>query len=84
MEICSRIAPVYKEVEKEHFCACHLYNTAEETAALEAAYELSLKTAEEELDKKQKRGVKALFDKLVGVFKRKPKAEQEDINVAEE
>lgn len=84
MEICSRIAPVYKEVEKEHFCACHLYNTAEETAALEAAYELSLKTAEEELEKKQKRGVKALFDKLVGVFKRKPKAEQEDINVAEE
>ena len=84
MEICSRIAPVYKEVEKEHFCACHLYNTAEETAALEAAYELSLKTAEEELEKKQKHGVKAVFEKLVGVFKRKPKAEQEDINVAEE
>ena len=37
-----------------------------------------------QLEKKQKRGVKALFDNLVGVFKRKPKAEQEDINVAEE
>ncbi len=34
MDICSRVAPLYKEIEKGHFCACHLYNTAEETAAL--------------------------------------------------
>lgn len=26
MEICSRIAPEYREVEPGHFCACHLYN----------------------------------------------------------
>ena len=31
MEICGKIAPAFKEVETEHFCACHLYNTAEET-----------------------------------------------------
>ena len=31
MEICGKIAPAFKEVETGHFCACHLYNTAEET-----------------------------------------------------
>ena len=31
MEICGKIAPDYKEVEEGHFCACHLYNTAEDT-----------------------------------------------------
>lgn len=84
MEICSRIAPVYKEVEKEHFCACHLYNTAEETAALEAAYEKSLKASEEEADKKQKHGVKALLDKFVNLFKKKQKNEQEETDVPKE
>ena len=34
MEICSRIAPLYKEVEEGHFCACHLYNTEEENKQL--------------------------------------------------
>lgn len=84
MEICTRIAPVYKEVEKAHFCACHLYNTEEETAALEAAYEQSLIAAEEEAGKKQKRGIKGFFEKVGGVFKKKPKTEQEDVNAAEE
>lgn len=28
MEICSQIAPEYREVEEGHFCACHLYNSA--------------------------------------------------------
>ena len=32
MEICEKIAPAYKEVEEGHFCACHLYNSAEDTA----------------------------------------------------
>lgn len=32
MEICGKVAPIYKEVEEGHFCACHLYNTPEETA----------------------------------------------------
>ncbi len=32
MDVCSRFNPAYKEIEEGHFCACHLYNTAEETA----------------------------------------------------
>ncbi len=39
MEICSKVAPEYKEVEQGHFCACHLYNSEEDTARLWAAYE---------------------------------------------
>ena len=35
MDICTRIAPEYREVEQGHFCACHLYNSAEDTARLE-------------------------------------------------
>ena len=31
MEICGKATPGYKEVEEGHYCACHLYNTAEET-----------------------------------------------------
>ncbi len=31
MDICSVVRPKYKEVESGHFCACHLYNTPEET-----------------------------------------------------
>lgn len=38
MEICTRIKPVYKEVEKGHFCACHLYDTEEEVAKMEEDY----------------------------------------------
>ena len=34
MEICGRIAPEYREVEEGHFCACHLYNSAEDTERL--------------------------------------------------
>ncbi len=35
MDICKRIAPHYKEVEEGHFCACHLYNTEQETQMFE-------------------------------------------------
>ncbi len=41
MEICSRVAPEYREVEQGHFCACHLYNSAEDEDRL-------LKLAEEQ------------------------------------
>ena len=34
MEICEKVAPLYKQVEEGHYCACHLYNTAEETEQL--------------------------------------------------
>ncbi len=84
MEICSRIAPAYKEVEKDHFCACHLYNTAEETAALEDAYEKALKAAEEEEQNKNKRGVRALLGNIKKLFGKKSKPVQEDTDVAEE
>ena len=36
MEVCKYFAPELKELEGEHFCACHLYNTPEEQAELEA------------------------------------------------
>ncbi len=36
MEICKSVAPKYREVEDGHFCACHLYDTAEELAEFEA------------------------------------------------
>lgn len=37
MEICKSVPPKYREVEEGHFCACHLYDTAEELAEFEAA-----------------------------------------------
>lgn len=55
MEICSRIAPVYREVEPGHFCACHLYNTEEETRRLELQAEEQERIAAEEEAKRAKR-----------------------------
>ncbi len=40
MDICSRVAPEYKEVESGHFCACHLYNDADDTSRLLAKAEV--------------------------------------------
>ena len=37
MDICPREFPVWREVEPGHFCACHLYNSPERQAELEAA-----------------------------------------------
>ena len=31
MEVCKYVAPTFKEIEEEHYCACHLFNTEEET-----------------------------------------------------
>ncbi len=39
MEICKKIPPAYKEVEEGHFCACHLYASEEERAAMTAQTE---------------------------------------------
>lgn len=36
MEICKYTAPAWKEIEPEHFCACHLYDTEPERAAFES------------------------------------------------
>jgi peptide/nickel transport system ATP-binding protein len=54
MEICSKCAPVYKEIEDGHFCACHLYNTEEETAKMLKAYEEEQAALAEEAAKKEK------------------------------
>ncbi len=35
MELCKHIAPDWAEVEPGHYCACHLYNSAERNAELE-------------------------------------------------
>ena len=37
MEVCKHFTPELREMESEHFCACHLYNTPEQQAELEAA-----------------------------------------------
>ena len=37
MEVCKHFAPELTEMEGEHFCACHLYNSPERQAELEAA-----------------------------------------------
>ncbi len=36
MEVCKHVAPAWQEVEPEHFCACHLYNSPETNKELEA------------------------------------------------
>ena len=36
MEICKSVPPAYREVEKDHFCACHLYTPQEEIDAFNA------------------------------------------------
>ena len=39
MDICGKVPPQYKEVEEGHFCACHLYNSEDETQEMMNAYE---------------------------------------------
>ena len=36
MEVCKHFVPDFQELEPDHFCACHLYNTPERMAELEA------------------------------------------------
>ena len=36
MEVCKHFAPDFQELEEDHFCACHLYNSPERQAELEA------------------------------------------------
>ena len=54
MDICSKCRPLYKEVEEGHYCACHLYNSAEERESLLAQYEAELALEAEKKDKKKK------------------------------
>lgn len=39
MEICKYVSPEFKELEKDHYCACHLFNTEEESKAVNVLME---------------------------------------------
>lgn len=56
MEICKYVAPEFKEVESEHFCACHLFNTDEENKNAKRLMEKLIKEEKEkeELEKNKK------------------------------
>ena len=45
MELCKHVAPDWAEVEPGHFCACHLYNSAQRNAELERQAQELQKTA---------------------------------------
>ncbi len=49
MELCKHVAPDWAEVEPGHFCACHLYNSAERNAELEKGMTAD-KAAEKQTD----------------------------------
>ena len=46
MEVCKHVVPDWLEVEPEHFCACHLYNSPERNRELEQVVAEIKKTAE--------------------------------------
>lgn len=69
MEICSRISPEYREVEEGHFCACHLYNTAEDTERLEIAYDLKCRQEAREAVERNKKKFWLKFKKDKGEVK---------------
>ncbi|MBQ9612082.1 MAG: ABC transporter ATP-binding protein [Lachnospiraceae bacterium] len=51
MEVCKYAVPSWKEVEPGHFCACHLYNDAEDTARAEEAVKEAKKSGQITVDK---------------------------------
>ncbi|MGN0804453.1 MAG: ABC transporter ATP-binding protein [Candidatus Coproplasma sp.] len=53
MDVCSKIAPEYKEVEEGHFCACHLYNSPEDTQRLNELIALEEESAKQEAEAKK-------------------------------
>ncbi len=78
MEICSKIKPLYKEVEPGHFCACHLYNTEEDVKRLENDYEIMCEIEVEEEARQAERVTTKMKNKLQDVkklIKKKPKEE---------
>lgn len=72
MDVCSKVAPPFKEVEEGHFCACHLYTTEAEREQLLIEAEEEEKRLAEIEEKKitfQKVWGK-VTDKVKGVFKK--------------
>lgn len=89
MEICGRIAPEYREVEAGHFCACHLYNSAEDTERLLAQAAINEEEEKARAEKEAKKPWNVVKNKtvsafnvckgkVVGVFKKKDKAPAAD------
>lgn len=83
MEICSRIAPIYKEVEEGHFCACHLYNTEEENKQLLIQADVNDQLEAEAIAKRPKwygwtdKVKNTVVRKVKGLFNRKNQGEEE-------
>lgn len=56
MEVCSYVAPEFKELEPEHYCSCHLYNTeAEKKIAERLMADAKKALAEKEAEEKAKK-----------------------------
>ena len=53
MEICKYVSPEFKEIEEEHYCACHLFNTDEETRICNQLMEEAKKQEEKEKAEKE-------------------------------
>lgn len=95
MEICERIAPEYREVEAGHFCACHLYNTAEDSERLLEQAAINDEEEKAFLEKEAKKPwnvVKAKTQsvwekgkkKVVGLFRKKEDTGEEETDKTEE
>ena len=54
MEVCKYVRPDFKEVEPEHYCACHLYNDAKRSAEM-AILVKEAKAAEAEAEQNKKK-----------------------------
>ena len=67
MDICTKAAPPFKEVEKGHFCACHLYTTEEEQQ------QLLIKAEDEEKKLAEEEAKKITFKKVWGTVTEKVK-----------
>lgn len=80
MEICGRIAPEYREVEEGHFCACHLYNSAEDTERLLAEAVVLEEEEKARAEKEAKKPWNVAKAKVVStvknIFKKKDKEEE--------
>ena len=58
MEICKYVQPDFNELEPEHFCACHLYNTPERAKELEPVMQEAIRALKAQQDKQAAKGKK--------------------------
>ena len=95
MDICSKAAPEYREVEEGHFCSCHLYNSKEDNERLIALAEenekreaeLAEKIANKPINKFKAKVVttaKGVVDKIKHAKDGKGKAEAAEEDAEEE